>query len=244
MTMMSEKLMANQPKLSPPKQRHLALLIALLVLFILSPIILTHRFGVVLMNIVGAAVFFSGTYAVRERKRLFAITILLAVVSIGADILLQTTPSDLLVLVAYATVLLLMVVFSVSILSNVLQSGRVTADKIYGAICVYLLVAYAWAFAYAIIESCEPGSFAGLNTQEHLVRENISRVIQLRYFSFVTLTTVGYGDITPHSPLARTLSMIEAVMGQMYLAILVARLVGLHIVDAAELKAEETRHQR
>jgi voltage-gated potassium channel Kch len=64
--------------------------------------------------------------------------------------------------------------------------------------------------------------------------------MQLRYFSFITLTTTGYGDIVPRSPLARTFAMLEAVMGQFYLAVLVARLVGLHIVHAprAESSAE------
>jgi voltage-gated potassium channel Kch len=60
----------------------------------------------------------------------------------------------------------------------------------------------------------------------------MERVLQMRYFSFTTLTTVGYGDIIPHSAAARTLASLEAVTGQIYLTVLVARLVGLHIVHA------------
>ncbi len=61
----------------------------------------------------------------------------------------------------------------------------------------------------------------------------VGRVMQMRYFSFETLTTLGYGDIVPRSPAARMLATIEAVMGQIYLTVLIARLVGLHIAHAS-----------
>jgi voltage-gated potassium channel Kch len=135
--------------------------------------------------------------------------------------------------------LLLLGLFSVSILANVLRAGKITADKIYGAICVYLLVGYAWAFAYAIIEELQPGSFSGPVTTDPV--DYITRVTQMRYFSFITLTTVGYGDIVPQSPVARTFATLEAVIGQIYLAVLVARLVGLHIVHANSTQSSQEK---
>jgi voltage-gated potassium channel len=93
-----------------------------------------------------------------------------------------------------------------------------------------LLIGFAWAFGYGIIELINPGSFSGLaeiDTDNH-----VGRIMQLRYFSFATLTTLGFGDILPRSPSARTLATLEAVTGQIYLAVLIARLVGLHIVHA------------
>lgn len=65
----------------------------------------------------------------------------------------------------------------------------------------------------------------------------VGRLMQMRYFSFETLTTLGYGDIVPRSPVARMLATLEAVMGQIYLTVLIARLVGLHIVDANSTRA-------
>ncbi len=106
-----------------------------------------------------------------------------------------------------------------------------TADKIFAAICVYLLVGYGWAFIYALIDDLQPGAFPNLSVQ---AKDFSGRVMQLRYFSFMTLTTVGYGDVVPLSPIARTMAALEAIMGQVYLTILVARLVGLHIVHGLD----------
>jgi hypothetical protein len=74
----------------------------------------------------------------------------------------------------------------------------------------------------------QPGSFT--STMSPLPLDIVGRVMQLRYFSFVTLATVGYGDIVPHTPAARTLALLEAMLGQFYLVALVGRLVGLQIV--------------
>jgi voltage-gated potassium channel len=120
----------------------------------------------------------------------------------------------------------------VSILAYVLRSGRVTSDKIFAAICVYLLVGFAWTYAYAFLDDMQPGSFVA--STETGRTDYVAHVMQLRYFSFMTLTTVGYGDVLPHSSAARTMAMLEAVMGQVYLAVLVARLVGLHIVHTSK----------
>ena len=91
-----------------------------------------------------------------------------------------------------------------------------------------MLLGYGWTFVYSILLELQPGSFV---SNSELVRNDyVGRMMQLRYFSFTTLTTVGYGDIVPHSPAARTMAILEAVMGQFYLVALVGRLVGLHIV--------------
>jgi len=90
---------------------------------------------------------------------------------------------------------------------------------------------YGWTFVYSILLELEPQSFVA--TSEVARNDYIDRLLQLRYFSFTTLTTVGYGDIVPRSPAARTMAVLEAVMGQFYLVALVGRLVGLHIVHGS-----------
>ena len=123
------------------------------------------------------------------------------------------------------------------ILGYVLRSGRVTIDRIFAAVCVYMLIGFAWTFAYALLEEIAPGSFAAL--PEIGRNDDVARVLRLRYFSFMTLTTVGYGDILPRSSAARTMAVLEAVMGQIYLMVLVARLVGLHIVHTTGLHSHK-----
>jgi hypothetical protein len=109
------------------------------------------------------------------------------------------------------------------ILLDLFRAGRgITADRLRGAACAYLLMGLAWALAYRLIERFIPGSFAGLAA----IEADGMETPQMVYYSFVTLTTLGYGDITPVRPLAETLSFLEAFVGQFYLTVLVAFLVG------------------
>ena len=107
---------------------------------------------------------------------------------------------------------------------QVLFSGNIDSNKIVGAICIYLLMGLIWALLYLLLAQAVPGAFKGL---EQLVwYDNFSDVA---YYSYVTLTTLGYGDITPVSPLARFLVYMEAIVGVFYMAILVASLIGIRI---------------
>jgi hypothetical protein len=219
------------------ERRHLLLLISILVLFMLSPLVVTFRHGVLFLNVFGAAVLVAGSYALSERKQLFTIAIVLSATSIVATSLLLAFPQHWAVLVSHTSIILLVAFFCVSILAYVLRSGRVTSDKIFAAICVYLLLGYVWTFAYALLDEMQPGSFVALTETGR--NDRVSRVMQHRYLSFATLTTVGYGDVLPRSPAARTMAMLEAVVGQIYLAVLVARLVGLHIVHASKPRTRD-----
>jgi len=116
---------------------------------------------------------------------------------------------------------------SVLIVKSLFSALTLTFDSILGAVCGYLFLGLGWAVLYALIEGFQPGSFEispKLVTGGELARP-LPHV--LTYFSFVTLTTVGYGDISPVSPATRTLSWMEAITGQFYLAVIVAGLVGL-----------------
>jgi hypothetical protein len=217
--------------------RHLSLLISIMLLFIVSPFAATFRHGILMLNVIAATVLVAGSYALSERKHLFAIAIVLSVISIVASWYLINFPSHWAVVVSHTSVVVLIAFFSITILGYVLRGGRITLDKIFAAICVYLLIGYAWTFAYSLLEELVPGSLSVLSGAGQ--SDFVSRVMQLRYFSFMTLTTVGYGDVLPRSQAARTMAIFEAVMGQIYLAVLVARLVGLHIVHATGLHSDD-----
>ena len=107
------------------------------------------------------------------------------------------------------------------------RSALVNVHRIQGAVAAYLLFGLTWAAAYQLVDALAPGSFAGAPTAAPDSRLWI-------YFSFVTLTTVGYGDVTPVHPAARSLALLEALTGQLYPAILLARLVSLQAARREE----------
>jgi hypothetical protein len=106
-----------------------------------------------------------------------------------------------------------------------MRRPEVTIDTIAGAACAYTLLALVWAGFYVLLEFLRPGSF---NIPAAWMGAAHDPAAALAYFSFMTLTTVGYGDITPLWPGAGGLAAAEAIVGQLYLAITIARLVGLH----------------
>ena len=128
---------------------------------------------------------------------------------------------------SYAHLLLLLCFFiwmTWLLLRQVLFTGAVDGNRIVGAICIYMLLALIWALLYLFIAEIFPGSFNGLPQAPWL--ENFSTAT---YFSFVTITTLGYGDISPVLPLARFLVTMEAIVGVFYMAIVVASLIGVRL---------------
>ena len=111
-------------------------------------------------------------------------------------------------------------------LKQVVFGTEMNVNRLVGAICVFLLLGILWAFAYSMLEIAVPGSFSGFSPG-HDPKSDSSWI----YFSFVTLTTLGYGDITPESAVARTLAYIQAVVGLFYMAVLVAGLVSAYISE-------------
>ena len=132
-----------------------------------------------------------------------------------------------------ATTLFLLVVCVLLLRDIIVRSHTVTRNLILGAINIYLMMALAFAFAYGLTEHLHPGSFTGLEE----FGGGAADVINLLYFSFVTMTTLGYGDISPLTSFGMTTAYIEATFGQLYLAILLARLVSLYIQDPRPAEA-------
>lgn len=118
-------------------------------------------------------------------------------------------------------------------LARSLRSGRVTVHRISGAVAAYLLAGLLFAQAFSLVEYFDPGSFAGASGAQGSAGDWSGFL----YFSMVTLATLGYGDVTPLHPAARSLATLEAFLGQLYPAILISRLVALELAappDRAE----------
>ena len=120
----------------------------------------------------------------------------------------------------------------IMIIRDLFSGTRVRTNKIFGAIVAYLLLGIFWSFLYSSLELVDPGT---------IVRGDgspITSYAEASYFSFVTLCTVGYGDIVPKAHLAMVLANLQSVAGQLYLAILVARLVSLYATQGSRKKPE------
>ena len=114
----------------------------------------------------------------------------------------------------------------VIVMRDIVGGTEVNLNRITGAICVYLLLGAIWSVAYAALFALDGQAFAGLSDA------STARLLEFQYFSFVTLSTLGYGDLLPISQTARALVLAETITGQFYLAILVAALVGAYVSSA------------
>ncbi len=114
------------------------------------------------------------------------------------------------------------------ILVDIINARLVTLNIIAGGISVYFFFGNICGLIYALIARTDPGAFNIPAQTASYIGESLGEVSSAMYFSFVTLTTVGYGDITPINAFARALAYLEAASGQIYLAVLIASLVGMH----------------
>jgi voltage-gated potassium channel len=164
---------------------------------------------------------------------------------VGREVALRY-PNRLLVLFLTTCWVSFLVIVGVSILMRALHTKRVTFDTISAALCVYMLMGLAWAFIFSNIYIFDTHAFsfppheAMGQTPAELFHHTVSAFM---YYSFVTLASIGYGDITPVSPPARALSALEGISGQLYLAILVASLVGIRISQAMQDEADQIRDE-
>jgi hypothetical protein len=153
---------------------------------------------------------------------------------------LQAGPSgSTAVLIGHCLAILFYFWGAVVIVASLFRRQALTPDSVFGAICGYLLLGMAWGVLCSMLDTAWPDSFAVGSRLAEQVHADQSRVPLFTYYSFVTLTTVGYGDVTPLSTPARTCAWLEALTGQFYLAVLVAGLVGALLSKKSEASDTE-----
>ncbi|MBM4245596.1 MAG: two pore domain potassium channel family protein [Deltaproteobacteria bacterium] len=212
--------MRNVPLTIDRLPRYGTLLVAMLVEIVLAPLLMAS--GYLVARLAMAAVLGAALWAVGARR----VTAALFLFALGALVISSfwTSPA------AYTSELCIRILFvsyvTVRILLAVLARREVTLDTIAGAACVYMLLGLIWAAGFLLLEHHSPGSFE-IPDGWRLSGSDIGPAMV--YFSYVTLTTVGYGDIRVTGPAASGLVVVEAIVGQLFIAVTVARLVGLHI---------------
>ncbi len=209
------------------------ILLAALVFFtLLMPFVAEADFaGRTFIRVGLSVVLLTAIYAVSDKRWVFIVALVFALPTLSAEWATHFihTPTG-----SIARLCLTASFFwftAAVVLAGVLRQREVSADTILGGISVYLLMVLAFALLHLLVATLQPGAYqVGSAGPSRFIVEDFPLAL---YFSFVTLTTLGYGDITPASPAAQMLAGLEAMMGQLFIAILIGRLIGLHVGQRA-----------
>jgi hypothetical protein len=208
--------------------RFIYIILAIMLVLLVDPFIRPYGLvGHLLSTIFVAMIPLSSALAVTEDRKKAITIFFIAAPFVIIDSLNFYFDSHLLMVIAmgFATFLYLYIVLL--LVKILLTIKTVTADMIFCAISIYLLIGMMWAGVYTVVEGISPGSFAGA-----------SEAVDLIYFSFVTLTTVGFGDVVPVSVLGKRLAVFEAAMGSIYMAVIVAMIVGRYMSMQSRQESE------
>lgn len=202
---------------------------------VVLPMVTFSRVGQFAVSGVFALTLICGALATIQQRFVVCLVIGLTLSTVAVDLSAGIGPSVHLTTLDTALKLLCLTILLFVTLKRTLRPGRVTVFRVIGAIAGYLLIGFTWAFAYQLIVQeipdaiyFEPGTAEAAGQPGHLI-----------YFSFITLTTVGYGDAHPVHPAARSLAVAEALVGQLYLATLIASLVGMASLARSEIEGSD-----
>ena len=204
------------------RYRFTLLLGSLVLLLVLSPLMEGSAAGNLLLTGLFTLVMLAAVFAASGRGRTLALALGLAIPWVYLTWVHPIWQADATDILASLLMIGLCLFVLTLVLIQVVRADHVGVDTICGAIAAYLLIGVVWAVCYSVIEALVPGSFGFSDLELETVWT------QLLYYSLVTLTTLGYGDITPIGAVARMWSALESVTGTLYLAVLISRLVSLY----------------
>jgi voltage-gated potassium channel len=225
-------ILANRDESRGALGRHSVMLGSLVILLVALPlgqavIGETMRFSLLLTLVMTSAIFVNS-----QQRWIFVVSI---VIGVGSALGLGYAEffDSRLVRIAGEFLALALLGFTTLVMFNsLIRSERVSQDTIVGGICVFLLLGLCFAMTFILMTDLDPGAF--LEGHQPITRSDSNSSAHatiLLYFSFVTMTTLGYGDVVPQSEMARMFTVTEALMGQLYLVIFMARLVALYVIS-------------
>ena len=210
------------------------LLAAQLLLSFISPVFSSTEFARAIINLGITAVFVTALIVISSTRKHFIIGMTLMIPTLlliwGVNFYYMLS----LELISLTGAFLFFSYIAWLILVDIFSAKMVTLDTIAAGISVYLFFGNMCGFLYSIIGRIDPNAFNVPQATASYLGNSISDLSSAMYFSFVTLTTLGYGDITPVNSFARSLAFLEAAMGQIYLTVLIASLVGIHISSSSK----------
>jgi voltage-gated potassium channel len=185
------------------------------------------------LRVVITLLLMSAVYAVIHARWVFHLLLLLTAPLIISTWLMEPTQYRALSGLSTAVTMLFFLITAISVFAHIVTRRRITADVIYGSIAIYLLVGIIAALGYQMLNNAYPGSVLEAITGPE-VRGGHDNFAKFLYFSLVSLTSVGYGDMAPISPASKSIAMFQGIFGQLYLAILIAKLVGTYTAQSIE----------
>jgi hypothetical protein len=206
------------------------LLIALLAFVGLHPLMMGGIAARLLGGVVLATILVSGTIAASRSHLHRSIGLALAISALGLQATWLATGDTTIEAVFMAVFAGFCLYAAAVILRHVLSFGPLYADRVHAALSVYILLALAWAGAYAMVEIVSPGAFSipATPADARVAPAGMQLLAHMIHLSVATLTSTGFGDITPVAPFARSLSQLEQLTGVFYIAVLISRLIGLY----------------
>ncbi len=204
---------------------------ALLLLYIVYPFLQKHWLAGAVLNVFISGSLLAAVLRTGWRRWRMRLSIVLGIPTLALIWVSHFHPSDAVILARAIFEAAFFACTATLILETIVRAKRVTRNVVFGAACFYLLLGHIWTFLYVFIESVVPGSFQlrSLESMVEISARGQALIAEFMYYSAVTLTTVGYGDITPITPGARMVSSLEAMAGQLTVAFLIARIVGLYV---------------
>jgi len=203
------------------------LAVLLVVVFVVYPLRREAMLNELVLSAIYSAVLFSGVVAVSRRRRYRVIAGTVAVATLVFRWAGNFYPTKTVLVISAALTMVFLAMMAAVVLAQVFREGPITVHRVVGAVAVYVLLGIVWAEGYQLVSLLTSGAF--VSSAGTAVGQP-----DLTYFSFVTLTTVGYGDITAVNSVARSMALLEALTGQLYPAILIARLVSMHVATRRE----------
>ena len=201
-------------------------MILIMAMLFVGPILESFVAVRTLIDVFLTAIVLSMLHTITHRKRLLFFGGFLAVVMLVSLWLKYFFSYDSFATVTAIFGILFTILVTAHTLTFIIKSETVTREVVYAAMLVYLLVAQLWAMVYLFLDRINPASFNLPQGQADL--------LVFEYYSFVTLTTLGFGDITPLTKVAKAFSVLEAVIGQLYLVVVVAWFVGMLVAKKSE----------
>jgi Ion channel len=207
------------------KHRFFFLFVFLLATLILYPFAEGSRLGLFIFRAIGSIAIIASIYAAKSHRFLLVFIILLAIPAIFHRMLLSKSDVSLLFILSNILSLLFDVLIVVILFRRIFQVGRPNSETIFGALCLYLLMGFSFSSVYGMVAALQPKAF--FMDPQFNVHTTLSR-FDCIYYSFGTITSLGAAGIVPVTAQARSVSILEAVLGILYLAVLIARLMGAY----------------